>query len=85
MKTVLIALVVAGVLTLAGLGRPAGPAAAAHARPGGSGSASSSVVSLRGSHLLPDIKPRRHPRCGSPGAAVNITIGQKPPPPFQCP
>jgi hypothetical protein len=57
MKMVIIALAVAGVLTLAGLGRPAGPAAAAHVRPGGSGSARSSVVSLRGSHPLPRVRP----------------------------
>ena len=75
MKTVLIALVVAGVLTLAGLGRPSGPAGAAHARPGGSGGASSSVVSLRGAHLLPEITPR--PAHGPPDPGD--TLGGDPP------
>ena len=58
MKTIGIALAAAGLLASVGLGRPADPAAAAHARPAGTGAASSSVVSIRGAHALPDIKPR---------------------------
>jgi hypothetical protein len=75
----IIMLVATGLLASVAVVRLASPAAAAGVHPVGAGSGSSSVISLRGAHMLPDIPPRpvRGPADpGNPGPAIT---GRTPP------
>jgi hypothetical protein len=73
-KTSLIAFAAAGLLASVAVFPLAGPAAAA-AGPAGVGNGSSSVISIRGAHALPDIQPRPARGAADPGNPAPATTG----------